>query len=187
MGRAERAVPRESGGTVAVTTLGAEEDAYFELSFSPNVRLVPTVRRFVTEFYSEAIDNGEVTSQLAVATHELLENAVRYSADGNTAIRIGIKRLGPSVNVVIDTRNRSSAASIDTLRRSLDELRSAADADAHYQLLMRRSAKRTDGSGLGFGRVWAESGMAIPYEVEGETVHVRAQALFETMPQGAKR
>lgn len=172
------------GGAVAFTR-NAEEDAYFELSFSPNVRLVPTVRRFVSEFYSESVESGEVTSQLAVATHELLENAVRYSIDGNTAIRVGIKRLGPKVNVTIDTHNRAAAASIDTLRRTLDELRDAADPDAHYQVLMRRSAKRTDGSGLGFGRVRAESGMAVSYEIENETVHVRAQALFETS-QGAK-
>jgi hypothetical protein len=171
---------------VGFATRDAEEDAYFELSFSPNVRLVSTVRRFVSEFYGEAVGNSEVTSQLAVATHEMLENAVRYSVDGNTSIRIGIKRLGPSLKVTIDTENRASLRSIASLRTTIDEIGGAADPAAHYLVLMRRSAKRADGSGLGFGRVRAESGMSISYDVDGDVVRVRAQALFDTATQGAR-
>ena len=164
-----------------------DDDAYFELNFSPNARLVPSVRRFVSEFYSHVLASPDFTSQLAVATHELLDNAVRYSLDGNTSIRIGIKRLPRSTRVTIDTRNRAPAMSIDAMRTVLDELASAADPDAHYQVLMRRSAKRVDGSGLGLGRVRAESGMALSYEVEEDSVHVRALANFEAVASaGAK-
>jgi hypothetical protein len=164
----------------------ADEDAYFELCFSPNVRLVPTVRRFVAEFYREAVENRDATSRLTVATHELLENAVRYASDGNTLIRIAVQREQGGVRVTIDTRNRASSNSIDSVRTALDELAAAADADAHYQVLMRRSAKRADGSGLGLGRVRAESGMQISYEVDRDAVHVRAQAQFAASAQGAK-
>ncbi len=152
-----------------------DEDAYFELSFSPNVQLVSTVRRFVAEFYSQSLGNEEITSRLEVATHELLENAVRYSADGNTAIRIGIKR-EPELRIRINTCNRAELPYIVTMRHTLDELIAAPDPDVHYQLLMRRSVKRADGSGLGFGRVRAESGMMISYEVAGDVVYIRAEA-----------
>src|SRR3954464_15490402 len=45
---------------------GDEADAYCELSFSPNVSLIATVRRFVEEFYVKVIRSANVTSRLAV-------------------------------------------------------------------------------------------------------------------------
>lgn len=164
---------------MARSTHDTDEDAYFELSFSPNVQLVSTVRRFVSEFYTQALVSEDITSRVAVATHELLENAVRYSVDGNTTIRIGIKVVSSRIRVAIDTCNRANDATLVTLRHTLDELIAAPDAEAHYQVLMRRSMKRVDGSGLGFGRVWAESGMRVSYRVEGDVVRIRAEANFE--------
>ena len=36
-------------------------DTYlFELEFTPNIRLVPIVRRFVSDFYGEVFDDAEV-------------------------------------------------------------------------------------------------------------------------------
>jgi len=164
---------------VALITQETDEDAYFELSFSPNVQLVSTVRRFVSEFYTQALVSDDITSRVAVATHELLENAVRYSSDGNTTIRIGVKHVAPAIRVRIDTCNRAEGGCLVTLRHTLDELIAAPDPDAHYQVLMRRSMKRVDGSGLGFGRVRAESGMVLSYRVEGDVVRIRAEATIE--------
>jgi hypothetical protein len=45
---------------VGFTTQGAEEDAHFELSFPPNARLVPTLRRFAAVFHGEALDSPDV-------------------------------------------------------------------------------------------------------------------------------
>jgi len=158
----------------------ADEEAYFELSFSPNVRLVSTVRRFVSEFYAKTLADAESTSRLAVATHELLENAVRYSVDGNTTIRTETKsEKGAGTAVSIETRNRASATNAASIRGAVAEIASAPDASAHYQMLMRRSAKRTEGSGLGLGRVHAETGLALTCEIDGDVVRVRAGARFE--------
>ncbi len=44
------------------------EDAFFELSFSPNGSLVSTVWRFVEEFYDQILADSELVSKLAVAT-----------------------------------------------------------------------------------------------------------------------
>lgn len=158
----------------------SEADAYFELSFSPNARLVSTVRRFVAAFYVQILADAEVTDRLAVATHELLENAVRYSSDGNTRVRIGVKREPGGCAVTIDTINRAAAGDLAGARTTLDEIASAQDPQRHYQVLMRRSITRTDGSGLGLGRVRAESGMSLSYEIDGDMIHVRARALFES-------
>jgi hypothetical protein len=113
-----------------------------------------------------------------VATHELLENAVRYAVDGATHVRIDVHREDAGTLVTIDTRNRAGEANRNSLASVVDEISSAGDPQACYQALMRRSAKRSDGSGLGLGRIRAESDMAISYRIEGDTVHLRAEARF---------
>jgi anti-sigma regulatory factor (Ser/Thr protein kinase) len=156
------------------------EDAYFELSFSPNVALVSTVRRFVSEFYAQVLSDEETTSKLAVATHELLENAVRYSKDGNTSIRISVMKSNDLVRVQIETRNRADSTHVDNVRAAVDEVANAPDAATMYQTLMKRSAKRRDGSGLGLGRVRAETDLELASHVEKDLVHVTAVGRFKT-------
>jgi hypothetical protein len=154
----------------------AGRDAFFELEFSPNVMLVATVRRFVGDFYIQILGDAEATSRLSVATHELLENAVRYSLDGYSRMRIGVTHESENVRcITINTSNRARDPHLTSIRAALDEMAEAASPDAHYQVLMRRSAKRKDGSGLGLGRVRAESEMEISYRIEGDIVHLRAQ------------
>jgi hypothetical protein len=152
------------------------EDAYCELSFSPNVSLISTVRRFVGEFYSKVLGDAELTSRLEVATHELLENAVRYSADGQSSIRIGVGRRADTIDVAIETRNRTRDKNRGELMALLDEMRASGDRLAFYQLLMGRSADRTDGSGLGLGRIHAESEMDLSCTVTDDVVCLRAEA-----------
>jgi len=158
----------------------ADETAHFELSFSPNVNLVSTVRRFVSQFYAELLLDGDVTSQLAIATHELLDNAVKYSSDGNTSIRIGISAREGTATIAICTKNRATPENIATARRSLDGLNSAADPHSHFQSLMRDTSRRADGSRLGLARVRTESDMSISYEVAEDIFQLRAIATFKT-------
>src|SRR5579859_3323161 len=146
------------------------DDAYVELSFSPTVKLVTTVRRFVENFYSEVLGDADVTARLTLATHELLENAVRYSLDGHTSIRISVERTAGNVQVSIETKNRAPSAHIQTLKVILDEIARATDPEGHYQEMMRRSSLQAEGSGLGLGRIRAESGMEMSYRVEGDVV-----------------
>src|SRR5258706_15726760 len=98
-------------------------DARFELAFSPNMRLIAVVRRFVSDFYSEVLSDAEITSRLTVASHELLENAVKYSFDGNTCIQIEVRKDddGQGTVVTIDTRNRTDPKNLVALRTLIDE------------------------------------------------------------------
>jgi hypothetical protein len=162
-------------GALPRVALTPEDQASFELSFTPNVELISMVRQFVQNFYEQILKDPDVTSRLGVAAHELLENAVKFSIDGVTHIRVDVRKMdGGGHEVTICTRNRAAETNLDALRSLMDELRGANDPFSYYQTLMRRSLKRTDGSGLGLGRVRAEADMALDYRIEGNLVHLQA-------------
>lgn len=148
-----------------------EHTAYFELNFRPNVALVSVVRRFVTEFYQRFLSDPDGTSRVALATHELLENAVKYSKDGETTIRIEVEQTTPKT-VRIQLRNRAAATDIAAIREVLDGVAAAGDSFAFYQKLIAAKAKKREGSGLGLARICAEGEMTVTYSVIEDDITV---------------
>jgi len=162
-------------GAKAPSSAAAEDRASFELSFSPNVALVSTVRQFVQSFYEQILGDPDAVDRLGLAAHELLENAVKFSSDGVTHIRVDVLRNPEGGReVTITTRNRAEPEHLEALKKLMAELTQASDPLAHYQVLMKRSAKRTVGSGLGLGRIRAEADMELDYRIEGNLVHLQA-------------
>jgi anti-sigma regulatory factor (Ser/Thr protein kinase) len=151
-----------------------EQPAYFELNFRPNVALVSVVRRFVSEFYERFLSDPDTTSRVALATHELLENAVKYSKDGETTIRIEVERERAPRRVTIALRNSAEPADIAAIREILDGVRRADNAFDYYQTLLAARAKTREAGGLGLARIAAEGEMAVSYRVEGNTVVIEA-------------
>jgi hypothetical protein len=147
-----------------------EPKPYFHLVFRPNIKLVSTVRRFSGEFYRRVLVDQELSSRLALATHELLENAVAYATDPETSIRIEVE----NDVLTVKTWNRSTFERITHLRQLLDDLASAESPDAFYQKMLLKSVGRTDGSGLGLARVRAEAEMNIAYEIDKDHVCILA-------------
>jgi hypothetical protein len=150
----------------------------FELTFRPSVDLIPVVRRFVADFYIE-VTNEDAASRLALATHELLENAAKYSSDGTAVLEVRVDT--PARTVTIHIRNRATPERIRLLQECFDEIRAAPDAGTLYAEMLRRTAVRETGSGgLGLVRIWAESDMKIELDVEGDVVEIHAEGLFDS-------
>lgn len=157
-----------------------DEQSLFELRFRPTVALVSTVRRFVSEFYRELLCDADLSHKLAMATHEMLENAVHYSIDQRSDLTISAKKESGCVLVTIRTRNRATTERLEKVRVALDEVVNADDVTGMYNRLVRRAAKRTDGgSGLGLGRIRAEADLALSYAIDGDTVSVTAEGQFQ--------
>lgn len=157
--------------------VGSAGNAYVELNFRPNVQLVSVVRRFVSEFYQRTLSDPDGTSRVALATHELLENAVKYSKDGETTIRIEVEASGKPREVTLLLRNRTEEHHLASIREILDGITAAPDAFVFYQNLIAAKAKRREeGSGLGLARICAEGEMTLAYRVmEGDVVEISAR------------
>jgi hypothetical protein len=166
----------------AMGMTGQEDQSLFELRFRPTVALVSTVRRFVSEFYRELCD-ADISHKLAMATHEMLENAVHYSTDQCAELTISAVKHDREIVVTIRTKNRATTERLAKVRVALDEVVGAEDATTMYNRLVRRAAKRTDGgSGLGLGRIRAEADLALSYAIDGDTVAVTAEGHFQGTP-----
>src|SRR6185436_764691 len=92
---------------------------FCELSFEQKPELVSIVRRFVSDFYHRTLADPDATSRVALATHELLENAVKYSRDGHAKVRIEVSGIGERVLLRICTRSRGSSEDVEQIRRTL--------------------------------------------------------------------
>ena len=145
----------------------------FELRFCPSTDLITMVRQFVENFYLKVLDDPDASSRLALTTHELLENAAKYSVDG--AARIFVQVDSKKGTVEVRASNRAAVAQVARLRACFDEISAAPDAAVLYAAMLRRSAALVTGSGgLGLARIWAESEMSIRLAVTGDEVEIHA-------------
>jgi len=160
-----------------------DPSAHLELRFQPTVDLISTTRKFVCAYYTPLLDDADVVSRIGLATHELLENILKYSADGETTARVSLVMDGKARTVTVQTTNRISEEKRAGLEQIFADMERAADAFAFYQLTMGKARHRTEGSGLGLARVWAEGEMTITHEFAGEFVTITAVA---TLPPEEK-
>lgn len=159
-----------------------KERAYIELQFCPSPELIPIVRRFVSAFYERLLSHPDAASRLALASHELLENTVKFSLDGISSIHLGLAARAGGTEISVRTRNRSTADDRATATTIVDEIKAAPDSFDYYQQVMRKNARRRDGSGLGLARVCAEAEMVLDYEVERDELILIARALLPGEP-----
>lgn len=151
------------------------ERAFFEMSFCPSLEFVSLVRRFIGTFYLHVLGDADLASRVALATHELLENAVKYSSDGEANIRLVIAALTTHPMIELRTRNRTSPGQAAALARNIQEMNALKDPFNSYQTLMRRSANSGVTGGLGLGRIAAEAEMEVSCDVHDDMVEVFAR------------
>lgn len=149
--------------------------ASFELRFSPCDQLISIVRRFVLSFYGSILDDEELSSQLALATHELLDNAVKYGTTPTAELAVTVIPEGDAHRIVVSIRNRAELRHIGEADRIIRELQAADSIFDHYQDLLHVAADRVDGSGLGLARIAAETRLQLTSRVDGDVIEIRAE------------
>ena len=155
-----------------------DSPATFATSFPPEAQLVAAVRRFVSDFYARVLRNDETSSRVALATHELLENAVKYCTRGDVTIRVSVSPFRARYLVRVRTRNSASPRDIAELKRVLYELESSSSPRAFFERRMRETIREINGSGLGLARICAEASMDIKCTTSGDEVEIAAQTVL---------
>jgi len=131
--------------------------------------LVDTVHEFVTTYVTSRFAPGTAQA-LALATRELLVNAVSYAATA-TEISYDLCQVGDAIEVVVSNETAPSRA--DRLRDQVYALQ--ASPEETYSREMRRSETVGQRACLGLARIVHDVGMSLDVCVDGHTVEVRAR------------
>ena len=159
--------------------MNARPKASIELRFSPNVELVSDVRKFISVFYEQLLGDADAASRLALTAHELLENVVKYSTDGETRACVDVEYL-PQPRVTIRTYNRASPDNVAALERLFGAMKASGDPSAYYLEVAHAAAQGpASRSGLGLARIRAEADMILELAVLADGVMVQAHADLE--------
>lgn len=157
----------------------APPDSAIRVSFRPTVTLISSTRRFSADLLASVIGDPDCTSRVALTIHELLENTLKYSTDGQALLEVSVANVeGHGRRVQVVARNRATPEQAEDLGRRIHALAEAANPMEVYVGLMRESAQRS-GSGLGLARIRAEAEMDLSCALEGDAVIVSASTAAE--------
>ena len=153
------------------------------LGFRDRGVLLPSVRSLIVELCSECLDSNEKTQQLVLAVQELVENLVKYSDGGASALDFELLVLDGQPSARIRTRNRASAAHLGEARAMLDFIISAPEPVALMHSLVASSGDR-EGSRLGLARLRAEVGLELTYALDDDRLCIEGRCAVQ--PRGEK-
>lgn len=151
-----------------------------DILFAPVLQVVSTMRRFVLALYERVLEDPDASAEMALVTHELLENAVKYNTHSGTRLRVSVVRQEepvPGHVITIRTANRASSEHIHSAALLVRRVRDAADPDLMYQQMILSSIEQNEGSGLGLARIRAETQMSVDMRVIGDEIEVIARTL----------
>jgi hypothetical protein len=149
------------------------------LSFRPTTTLITSTRLFAGDMLGSVLRDADSTSRIALTIHELLENTLKYSTDGQAMLYVTVGNdQGGRRHVEVTARNRATPEQARDLGRRIHALNEATDPMALYVDLMRESAQRS-GSGLGLARIRVEGEMQLSCSLDGDAVIVRARTAAE--------
>jgi hypothetical protein len=147
--------------------------SYIDLQFAPNWDLIDPAREFLQAFFAHALKDELVASQVSMAAHELMENAVKYSPTDDAKIRVEVGDDDGPIRICVE--NPADPANVAVL---LDEVRQAGEATdtlAFYRRKMEEAYQRSDGkSCLGLARIRCEGQMDLDCHITGNVVRMIA-------------
>jgi|SRR6187399_1201949 len=149
------------------------------LTALPNSRLVAALSALVAEFCQGLVADPAVVARFYMAAQELAENLVKYSVGREVRLAASLTGTHQNAELRLCATNRSTARQLDAVERCLTALVEARDPTQYYDSLIRASAPKSEGSGLGLARLRAEGELTVDYSIDGDQLTITVHASVE--------
>ena len=128
------------------------------MRFRPTWVYIDGIREFCRFFCETTFGDGDIADRVQLVIQELLENAVKYSADKSVCdVEFSIEADAQSFAIAV--RNYPSPDAAEKLKAELS-LQSSMGAEEAYAFALRRAATLEAGAGrMGLARLRLEGGM----------------------------
>ena len=161
------------------TLPSSERTIYLMLRMKPPWVFIDEIRRFVESFCACACPGHGREAQLALAVHELMQNAIPHARGGAVDLVLEVEPSAERVSVKVT--NPCTDEEFAALSARLASLYCETDALASYLRAMRESPAGTRG-GLGLPRIRFESQLDIRTSREGDRLTVEASGPLRPPP-----
>jgi len=145
-------------------------EAVLFLRMQPSWVVVDDIRHFVETFCASACPEAERQEQVALATHELVQNAIANAATPDIELKLEVDRGSDRVSVSVS--NDARADQIEVLRDRLGKMLAHANPLDGYVAAMREDPESR--GGIGLARIRFEAALDLALDVQGERVTVCA-------------
>jgi two-component sensor histidine kinase len=149
----------------------------FELLFETFPGVIAPTRRFVQDTLQPVLQEPDDVSRIAMAAHELLENAVQHATGPVTKLSVALST-GSTLGfreVALRLTNETSPQHVERLRSAVAVLDDPARALEYYRgLMVKKWDQDRESSGMGLARIVVESEMKLAVEVNGSSVTLLA-------------
>jgi hypothetical protein len=156
-------------------------DAVLFLRMQPSWVVVDDIRHFVETFCASACPDAAREEQLALAAHELVQNAIANAATPDVELRLEVDHSSEWVTVSVS--NSARADQIEILRSRLHRTLAHQNPLDGYVAAMREDPESR--GGIGLARIRFEAALDLALFVEGERVTVRAAGPLVAPPPEA--
>jgi hypothetical protein len=142
---------------------------------APPEGMVTPLCQSLSELCRPLLDDDDAASRLRLAAHELLENIVKYSSQGDCAFRFELHQAPEGgLHAVIQTSNVPAPNRRGDAEQRLTALAAADDPLQHYDSIIAGSAQEPAGSGLGLARIHAETEYRLGYRFQERALVITA-------------
>ncbi len=149
------------------------------LRMDPSWLFIDDIRRFVESFCAAACPGAEREEQIALAAHELVQNAIAYASAPGVDLRLAVDHKAKRVRVSVSNAVRPDQAQV--LLERLAAIKAHPDPLTAYLAAMKDDPDRN--GGLGLPRIRFEAALELEVDHEGGRVTVHAHGPLAVPPQ----
>lgn len=153
-----------------MATMEHTHAAVLFLRLEPTWVMVDHIRHLVEDFCARTFADASRQDQLALAAHELIQNAIAHTTSPEIELELDLDRA--SDRVIVSVTNGARPDQIDVLRARLAQTLAHPDPLVAYVSAMREDPHSR--GGIGLARVRFEAGLDLSLEVHGERVTIHA-------------